>query len=112
VNAPPVITAPISVIVQQSKLALLGGISLADVDAVRANETISITLSDQKGLLSASGADSITGSRTTRLMIAGTLAQVNADLATPTDRMALSGPTLSRLPSMTGAAAARRRPSR
>ena len=90
VNAPPVITAPTSVLVQQSQASAVADVSIADADAVSANETITATLSDSDGLLSANtsangGGGSITGAGTTSLTIAGTLTQVNADLSTLTD---------------------------
>ena len=86
VNAPPVIAAPASALVQQNQATVVTGISVADADAVSAGETITVTLSDAGGLLSASGAGTITGTGTASLTVAGTLAQVNADLAALTDQ--------------------------
>jgi hypothetical protein len=86
VNAPPAISAPASALVQQNQASPVAGISIADADAASANETLTVTLIDSNGLLSATGAGTITGSGTKSLTIAGTLVQVNADLATLTDQ--------------------------
>jgi hypothetical protein len=89
-NAPPVITAPASAAVQAGQAAKITGVSISDADAVSASETITVSLADAAGLLSANtgasgGGGTITGAGTTHLTISGTLAQVNADLATLTD---------------------------
>jgi Ca2+-binding RTX toxin-like protein len=81
INAPVVTTAPGAASAQAGLTAPIGGISVADADAVSAGETVTVVLSDTTGLLSATGLGVI-GSGTTQLKIAGTLAQVNADLAT------------------------------
>ena len=86
VNAPPAITAPGSALMQQNQATAVTGISVADADAASADETITVTLTDTSGLLSANGTGTITGTGTTGLTIAGTLAQVKADLATLTDK--------------------------
>ena len=90
VNAPPVITAPASTLVELNQASKIAGVSISDADAVSANETITVTLVDTNGLLSAltgvpGGGGTIKGAGTTRLTISGTLAQVNADLTTLTD---------------------------
>ena len=91
VNAPPVIAAPSSVLVQQGLASPVTGVSISDADAVSANETITATLVDTNGLLSAdtgavNGGGTISGAGSTSLSISGTLAQVNADLTTLTDQ--------------------------
>jgi len=90
VNAPPVITAPPSVSVDENVGSPVAGVSIADPDAVSAGETLTVTLADTDGLLSANtgalgGGGTINGSGTTSLTIVGTLAQVNADLSTLAD---------------------------
>ncbi len=90
VNAPPVITAPPSALVQQSLSTAVTGVSIADADAVSAGEAITVTLADTNGLLSANtgatgGGGTITGDGTTSLTIVGSLTQVNADLSTLAD---------------------------
>ncbi len=90
VNAPPVITAPPSVSVDENVGSPVAGVSIADPDAVSAGETLTVTLADTDGLLSANtgalgGGGTITGGGTTSLTIVGTLAQVNADLSTLAD---------------------------
>jgi hypothetical protein len=80
-NAPPVTTVPGAQLVQQNVAAPISGISVVDTDAVSAAEIITVALSDTTGLLSASGVG-VTGAGTTRLTLSGSLAQVNADLAT------------------------------
>jgi hypothetical protein len=89
-NAPPVITAPTAVNVREFQSSPLSGISIADSDAVIANKTFTVTLNDANGQsqFSASGAGTITGIGTSNLTVSGTLAQVNADLSTLTDRVA------------------------
>ena len=85
VNASPAIAVPGAQLLQQGVAQALGGITIADADSL-AGESYTVMLSDTSGLLTASagpgGGGSITGSGTTSLTISGTLAQVNADLAT------------------------------
>jgi hypothetical protein len=85
VNAPPVITVPGTQLVQPGTLSAIPGISVADADAVRLDELISVKLESPGGTLTASasgGGDIVIGFGSRVLTIAGTLAQVNADLAT------------------------------
>ncbi len=97
VNAPPVTTIPgprrgqQNVLrAQQNVVMAISGVTVTDADAVSAGETITLTLQDigGAGALSANqtvpGGGTITGAGTTELTIAGTLAQVNADLSTLT----------------------------
>ena len=81
--SPPVLTAPASLVIGAGETASVSGITLAQTGAI-AGETFTVTLSDGIGLLSATGAG-ITGSGSKALTISGTLAQVNADLATLKD---------------------------
>jgi len=80
VNGLPVITAPATAMVQQNQTTALRGLSLSESGTTGA-ELFTVALADTHGLLSAVGSG-ITGSGTTSLTIAGTLSQVNADLAT------------------------------
>ena len=101
VNAPLAITAPSSVLAQQGLASAAANVSIADADAVSANETITATLVDTNGLLSANigapnGGGSISGAGSKSLSITGTLAQVNADLTTLSDQdSALSADTIT-----------------
>ena len=63
---------------------MLPGISVADSDAGSAGETITVTLADTTGQLSASNAGGamVVGSGTTSLTLKGTLTQVNAAVGT------------------------------
>src|SRR5258705_517347 len=79
----PVITAPATAVVGVGKPIGISGVSLSETGNTT-GETFTVTLVDTNGLLSATGTG-ITGSGTTTLTISGTLAQVNADLATLTD---------------------------
>ncbi len=85
-NVPPTITAPSSVAVQQGQPSAISGVSIADSDAVSADETITATLADASGLLSVTTTQgSVSGSGTKDMTISGSLSQVNADLGTLTD---------------------------
>jgi hypothetical protein len=84
VNAPPSITVGGAQILSQGITAAISGISIADPDAGSANETLTVTIADTVGLLSATGAG-VSGSGTTSLTITGSLSDVNTDLATLTD---------------------------
>ena len=90
-DQPPIMTAPASVMVAPGVTTGIPGISVSDPAAVAKNTTLSVVLTDTNGLLSANttttdGGGTITGSGTTTLSIAGTLAEVNADLATLSDK--------------------------
>ena len=89
VNVPPVLTAPTSVSAPDGVSTAVTGISITDADAASADETLTVVLTDQAGLLSANtdatgGGGAITGSGSNYLTISGDLAQVNADLSTVT----------------------------
>ena len=77
------IAVPGAVGITQSFSAAISGISLTDPGAA-SGQTVTATLTDATGLLSATGTG-VSGSGTTKLVVSGTLAQVNAALATLTD---------------------------
>jgi len=83
IAAPPVITAPAAVTIGVGTLTAIRGVSLSETGNT-AGETFTVTLTDANGLLSATG-NGITGSGTKALSVTGSLAQVNADLATLKD---------------------------
>ena len=85
-DAAPAITVPGSQAAKAGTAIAIAGVSIADADAVVANQTITVTLTDKSGLLSATAAagGTVTGAGTLKLVIAGTLDQVNGDLATLT----------------------------
>jgi RHS repeat-associated protein len=86
VNGPPVI-APIAVlatvIINQDQATPILVASLSE-NGSTANETFTVTVSDNNGLLSATG-PGVSGTGTTTLTISGSLAQVDSDLTTLTD---------------------------
>jgi autotransporter passenger strand-loop-strand repeat protein len=86
-DQPPVTTVPGSQTIAAGVVTALSGISVSDAQAVNLNEPISTTLSDASGVFSAytgvpGGGGSISGAGTNLLTIAGSLAQINADLST------------------------------
>ena len=89
-NGLPVVTAPASVSVAQASATAIPGVSVAESGDSSA-ETFTATLSDTNGVLSATGAG-VSGSGTNSLTITGSLAQVNADLATLSDTDPSSAP--------------------
>jgi hypothetical protein len=81
------ISAPASATVGQGQATAISGVSLSE-SGNTAGETFTVTLADTNGALSASatgGGDVVSGSGTTSLAIAGSLAQVNSVLGTLTD---------------------------
>ena len=84
-TADPVITTPGGVQITQGFTTPLSGVSVTDLGAPSA--TVTATLSDTTGLLSATatGGAAVSGSGTTTLTVSGSLTQVNAALATLTD---------------------------
>jgi serralysin len=80
---PPTLTVPPSATVNQGAPTLIAGLSLAEIANVT-GETFTVTLADTSGLLSATGTG-VSGAGTTSLTITGSLATVNADLATLSD---------------------------
>ena len=65
-NQPPVTTVPGTQTVQLSIATAISGITIVDGDAVSAGETLTVVLSDNTGLLSATGTG-VSGSGTTHL---------------------------------------------
>jgi hypothetical protein len=82
IDQPPAITAPASVLAAPGQPDPLVGISVADPGAVAAGLTLTAVLSDSAGLLAATGA--VSGNDSTQITLAGTLADLNAELATLT----------------------------
>ena len=89
-SGPPVISAPASATVGLNQATPISGVSISELPSIT-GETFTVTLTDANGVLSAEtgapgGGGTITPSNGgTTLTIAGTLAQVNADLTTLTD---------------------------
>jgi hypothetical protein len=83
VDQPLAITAPTQEFAPVGAASALAGLSLAKPD-VFAGETITVTLTDTGGALTAtaSGAATVGGNGTTHLVLTGALADVNAELAT------------------------------
>jgi len=79
----PTVVAPATVALTQGNATAITGVSVSE-SASAANAMFSVAVSDTNGLLSATGSG-VTGSGTANLAIAGTLAQINADLATLSD---------------------------
>ena len=79
----PTITAPTDLTLGQAQSGAVAGVSLSETGST-GSETFTVTLADTNGLLAATGMG-VSGSGTTALTIAGTLAQVNTDLATLSD---------------------------
>ena len=82
---------PPSATVNQGAPTLIAGLSLAEIANVT-GETFTVTLADTSGLLSATGTG-VSGAGTASLTITGSLATVNADLATLSDTDAMTRPT-------------------
>ena len=101
----PTLTAPLSATVNQGAPTLIAGLSLAEIANV-AGETLTVTLADTNGLLSATGTG-VTGSGTASLTITGSLATVNSDLATLPIPMPRRRPTPSRSMPSTASASQR-----
>jgi FG-GAP-like repeat len=80
----PTETVPGSVTATQGVSKAISGLSIGDADAVSRGESFKAALTDASGQLSASNSGGATVSRsgTNNLTISGTLAQVNAALAT------------------------------
>ncbi len=85
-SGPPIVNAPATALIGQSHALGIPGISVSETGAV-AGEAFAVTVSDLNGLLTASPANGayITGSGTPYLYVSGSLAQVNAALATLSD---------------------------
>ncbi len=91
VNAAPVVQAPASATVVLGQAVAIGGVAIAESGST-AGEIFTVTVQDQRGLLAATG-PGVSGSGTVAgLSITGTLAQVNAALATLTDSVSDGAP--------------------
>ncbi len=94
----PTITGPATLTELSDRTVALGGFTLTD-NAAAAAGGFTLTLSDKSGLLSATAETgaTVTGAGTTKLALAGTVAGVQAELATLTYTGADTGtkPTLS-----------------
>lgn len=92
-NAAPTISAPTTLTMTAGSVSPVAGISVSDTDAAASNETLTVVLTDTAGRLSAtnSAGGTVTGATTAKLTIVGTLAQVDGDLATLTDRIGKAG---------------------
>jgi autotransporter passenger strand-loop-strand repeat protein len=88
-NGVPVLTAPAAVALSTTLAGAISGISVSE-SGNTAGETFTVKLTDSHGLLSATGTG-ITGSGSKALTLSGSLAQVNAGLATLTDLDATAG---------------------
>ena len=89
VNGPPILTAPTEATIGVGQTNAVDGVSLTESGNTSA-ETFTLTLVDTNGDLSADGSG-VSGSGTTSLTISGSLAQVNAALATLTDADSVTG---------------------
>lgn len=83
VNGAPAIAAPGSEVVGQGHATAISGVRLSETGNT-VGETFRAIASDSQGILSATGTG-VSGSGTTTLTLLGSLAQVNADLATLKD---------------------------
>jgi Ca2+-binding RTX toxin-like protein len=97
--APPVVAAPSTLVAGVNQPIAIGGVSVSEATALSAGQTVTVNLADAHGLLSqTAGQGTVTGNGTTSLTLTGTVAQVNADLATlsfkdgttPTDTITLT----------------------
>ena len=83
-------SAPAHASVTEGVATAIAGVSVAETGAL-ASETFTATLIDSYGLLSATG-PGVSGDGTTQLVVTGTLAAVNAALATLTDTLDFTTP--------------------
>ena len=95
-DIPPALTVPGTLLADATEARSIPGVSVSDSASAGLGETITVTLTDTLGQLSANtnvggGGGTITGSGGTTLTIAGLLAQVNADLTTLTYLAPISG---------------------
>ncbi|HEV2677094.1 MAG TPA: hypothetical protein VGV37_21370, partial [Aliidongia sp.] len=86
-HQPPVTTVPGAQTIEQGVATAISGVSVAD--ALTGGQTVTVTLTDTTGSLSATGTG-VSGS-VHDLVITGTVAQVNADLATLKDQSGTAG---------------------
>ncbi len=81
VNDAPVITAPVSIAVNEDEPTALTGISFADVDAAGGLVTVSLLLGSGTLTAEAGGNVAVSGSGSGTLILSGTIADINAFLA-------------------------------
>ena len=91
-NAPPVISAPTMAVVQQGQTNAIAGVKVGEANALPSGQTVTVTLADASGLLAvtANGA-TVGGENSTKLSVTGTVAQVDAALASLTDTSSVLG---------------------
>ncbi|HZL00925.1 MAG TPA: hypothetical protein VFC47_13625, partial [Caulobacteraceae bacterium] len=90
--APPVAAAPATVLIQQGQAGAISGVSVSEATALTGGQTVTVALTDTSGLLSqTAGQGTVGGNASTDLTLTGTVAQVNADLATLSDTDATAG---------------------
>ena len=92
-DAAPEVIAPIKITDPAKTPLAITGVTITDVNAATAHQTLSVTVSDLRGTLSASadGGGAVYVSAATALTVVGSLDQVNAALATLTYTETVSG---------------------
>jgi hypothetical protein len=91
-NAPPRLTRPATVVVQQGQASPITGVTVSEADPLPQGQSITVTLADSNGLLSVvPGNARVTGLDTTRLTVTGNANQINAALETLADTDAVAG---------------------
>ena len=95
-NSQPAFAATAPVQTDGGKATALNGISVAEGGYDPASgETFTVTVADTKGVLSVTPASGVSGNGTTKVTLTGSLAQVNADLASLTDNLATGTDTIN-----------------
>ncbi len=85
VNTAPALAAPATLVVGAGKAQAISGVSVSETgNTTTSGESFTVTVSDTSGVLNATG-PGVTGNNSNSLTIAGSLTQVNADLATLKD---------------------------
>jgi hypothetical protein len=80
IDGPPLIIAPVTTSTWVGQAGTISGISIADPNLAETGDTLTVTLSDPAGLLAIDGQ-----SGASTLTLTGTVAALNADLASLTD---------------------------
>ena len=88
---PPSITAPATLDAMAAVPVLVGPLSIADANML--TQPLTVTVSDTAGALSAnaSGTGTVSGSQSNRLVLKGSLADINTELASLTYKAAAAG---------------------
>jgi hypothetical protein len=83
-DSAPVISVPGAQTVVANTTTPINGVSVSDSDAIVAGQTLTVTIRDRTGAMSATtaGGGAVTGAGSATLAITGSLSQVDADLAT------------------------------